>query len=110
MATTDFLQWNPTGSNMESDATYLADSQRLAGATDGEQLASILGNKLFYQLSTLCAAIGQFGVNQGVSTSDGGGASNSVTNLATALEAFIATLHSPQFTGTVTIGSTAIEL
>lgn len=49
--TTNFQVWNPSQANQESDATYLADTQRVGGAVDNTPLPATLGNKLFYQVS-----------------------------------------------------------
>jgi hypothetical protein len=70
MATTNFLQWNPTQANQESDAAYLADSQRSGGAVDNTPLPATLGNKGFYQWSTFIAAFCQMLADKGYSTSD----------------------------------------
>jgi len=69
MATTNFQQWNPTASNQESDAAYTSDAQRVGGASSGE-FPSQLANKLFYQLSTFIAALGQMLSTKGYATSD----------------------------------------
>lgn len=70
MASTNFLQFNPSLNNAESDATYLADTQRLGGATTAAIFASVLANKLFYQQSTFVAAFCQMMVNKGYSPND----------------------------------------
>jgi len=68
-ASTNFQQWNPTASNQESDAAYLADAQRTGGASSGE-FPSPTANKLFYQSSTFVAALCQMLAAKGYSTSD----------------------------------------
>jgi hypothetical protein len=68
--TTNLLQWNPTGANQETDAAYLADSQRAGGATDPSLFASVLANKAFYQWSTYLYAFFTAFANKGFSTSD----------------------------------------
>ena len=68
-AATNFLQWNPTASNQESDAAYTADAQRTGGASSGE-FPSPTANKLFYQSSTFVAALCQMLAAKGYSTSD----------------------------------------
>lgn len=70
MATTNFLQWNPSQSNQESDSTYLADSQRTGGAVDNTPLPAALGNKVFYQASTFIAAFCGMLAAKNYSTSD----------------------------------------
>lgn len=71
MATTNFKQWNPTGANIESDATYTADSQRSGGAGSGSIFASALANKLFFQLTVFVTALATALVNKGYSPNDG---------------------------------------
>jgi hypothetical protein len=70
MGTTNFLQWNPTKNNQETDIAYEADSQRVDGAQLDAIFASILANKLFYQLATFVAAFGQMMANKGYTMSD----------------------------------------
>lgn len=70
MASTNFLQWNPSTTNQETDPEYLADSQRTGGAVNNTPFLAPLGNKAFYQWSTFCAAFGQMMANKGYSTSD----------------------------------------
>jgi len=70
MATTDFLQWNPTQANQEDDATYLADTQRTNGIALDDIMPSARMNKMFYQWSTFIAAFCQMLVAKGFSTSD----------------------------------------
>jgi len=67
---TNFLQWNPTEANQETDAEYTADTLRAGGATVDALFPSPLANKLFFQASTMAAAIAQFMVAQGISASD----------------------------------------
>lgn len=70
MPSTNFLQWNSSETNQETDAEYLADSQRLGGAPVGAVFPSPLANKIFYQLSTFCTAFANFMVANGQSASD----------------------------------------
>jgi hypothetical protein len=70
MATTNLLQWNPTAANQETDAQYLADSQRLAGAVNPELFNDVLANKLFFQLTTYLAAQYTAFASKGFNTSD----------------------------------------
>jgi hypothetical protein len=67
---TNLLVWNPGAANQEDDATYAADVQRSGGATTDAIFASPLANKLFYQLSTFCAAFAQALVAKGYTVSD----------------------------------------
>jgi hypothetical protein len=69
-ATTNLLQFNPGGLNQETDVQYAADSLRSGGAVDGAFFDAILANKLFYQLTTMMAAIAALGETYGISTSD----------------------------------------
>lgn len=86
MATTNFLQWNPNAANQESDATYGSDSQRSGGAGVGSIFASVLANKLFYQLSIFVTALATALRNKGYTTTDG------ATSPSTALAALTAVL------------------
>jgi hypothetical protein len=70
MATTDFIQFNPAAINQESDAQYLADSQRAGGYGVNNPVPSPLLNKFSYQASTFCAAFCQMMAAKGYSTSD----------------------------------------
>jgi hypothetical protein len=102
----DFLVFNPNQNNQESDSAYNGDSNRANGFPSGVGGAgvivlSLLLNKALNQSSVMAAALGQFGANQGQTMSDA-----SEANLVTALQAFLATLNSPAFTGTPT-GPTA---
>jgi hypothetical protein len=64
------LPWNPTAANQETDAQYLADSQRAGGATDPSVFESVLANKAFFQWSTYLTALFQAFANKGFTTSD----------------------------------------
>ena len=70
MATTNLLTWNPTAVGQETDAEYLADSQRAGGATDPSLFDAALANKAFYQWSTYLTALFQAFANKGFTTSD----------------------------------------
>lgn len=70
MATTNALQWNPTAVNQETDAQYLADSQRAGGATDPSVFLSLLANKAYFQWSTYITALFQAFAAKGFTTSD----------------------------------------
>jgi hypothetical protein len=66
----NFVQWNPSSSNQESDAAYAADSQRSGGAPDGSTFPAITANKLFYQLSTGITALMQMMALKGYDVND----------------------------------------
>jgi hypothetical protein len=68
--TTNLIPWNPTGANQETDAQYLADSQRAGGAVDPEFFDATLANKAFYQWSTYLTALFQAFAAKGFTTSD----------------------------------------
>ena len=68
--TTNLLVWNPTSANQETDAQYLADSQRVGGAADPEFFDATLANKLFYQMSTYLTALFTAFAAKGFTTSD----------------------------------------
>ena len=70
MATTNLIPWNPTAVNQETDAQYLADSQRAGGATNPSEFAAVLANKAFYQWSTYLTALFTAFANKGFTTSD----------------------------------------
>ena len=70
MSTTNLLQWNPTAANQETDAQYLADSQRSGGATNPSLFDATLANKLFYQTTTYLYALFTAFANKGFTTSD----------------------------------------
>ena len=59
MGSSNFLPFNPTATNQESDAAYLADSQRAGGYGVDNIVPSALLNKVQYQASIFCAAFGQ---------------------------------------------------
>lgn len=84
MATTNLLQWNPTAANQESDAQYLADSQRVGGATDPSIFEAELANKAFYQWSTYLTALFQAFAAKGFTTSD-----SNLNTLAATCSAFL---------------------
>jgi hypothetical protein len=67
---TNFLQWNPNGVNQETDTQYAADAMRSGGATDPSVFASVLANKLFYQLTTFVAALATALANKGFTVND----------------------------------------
>jgi hypothetical protein len=70
MATTNFLVFNPSVVNQETDAEYAADSQRSGGYGVDNIVPSPLLNKATHQPTTFCAAFGQMMAAKGYSTSD----------------------------------------
>lgn len=70
MASTNYLQWNPTAANQEDDAAYLADSQRSGGATNPSIFNALLANKAFFQWSTFATAFAQAAVALGFNFND----------------------------------------
>jgi len=70
MASTNLIQWNPSATNQETDAEYLADSQRSGGYGTNNIVPSPLLNKATYQVTTFCAAFGQMMAAKGYTTSD----------------------------------------
>ena len=68
--TTNFLQFNPTQANQETDAEYAGDATRTSGALDGNAWPDSSANKTLYQVSTMTAALGQMLANKGFSVSD----------------------------------------
>lgn len=63
-------QWNPGGGNQETDAAYTADPLRSGGAPANAIFPSPTANKLFYQLSTFCAAFAAALSAKGLNVSD----------------------------------------
>ena len=70
MATSSFLQFNPTAANQETDAAYLTDATRTGGAGVGAIWPSVSANKTLYQVSTAIAALMQMMANKGFTVSD----------------------------------------
>lgn len=69
MATNNFKVFNESMSNIESDAQYAADAQRIGGVVPGVA-SSVLHNKLYRQVSIMVAALGQLAANRGYNASD----------------------------------------
>lgn len=76
----DFLVFNPAGNNALSQASYNANSARLNGITPGIAPKELY-NKLFLQVSTMSAALGEIMNDYGLDASD-----SNFTALKTALE------------------------
>ena len=70
MATSNFLPFNPTQSNQETDSEYLADATRTGGAGVDAIWPSTSANKTLYQVSTGIAALMQMMANKGFTVSD----------------------------------------
>lgn len=70
MATSNFLLWNPTQSNQETDAQYNADPTRAGGAGVDGLFSSSLANKAFYQWATFVYCFGQMMAAKGYAMSD----------------------------------------
>ena len=68
--TTNFIQFNPTAANQETDLAYSGDSQRQNGAINGQLFNDILANKAFYQWSTFITALANALVNKNYSPMD----------------------------------------
>lgn len=66
---TNFLQFDPIKNNMQSDSIYQASSFRSQGAMTGIASASA-HNKLFYQLSTMIAALAHMMESKGYPMED----------------------------------------
>lgn len=84
MPTSNFLQWDPSLINAETDAEYAADSLRSGGAPVDAVFPSATANKGFYQWSTMAAAIAAYMVAQGQNAED--------SNLATLAANFAAAI------------------
>jgi hypothetical protein len=104
--TSNFLQWNPTQANQESDATFATDPQRLAGAANPSEFASALGNKCFYQWSTFVAAFAQMMATKGYTMSDASLATLASVLAAVVTDADIAGILATYFPWTQSQGGT----
>ena len=96
----NFLQWNPSKVNQEDDTEYAVDSQRLGGADLEELFPSETANKLFYQVTTMVAGIGQMMSNKGYTMSDA-----NFANLVTALANILTKADFGDAAGTVCQGN-----
>ena len=70
MASTNFLQHNPTLANQQTDAQYAAEATRTGGIALDQLLASPWLNKVWYQSSTFVAALAGALAAKGYPTSD----------------------------------------
>lgn len=67
---TNFLQWNPSQVNQDTDVQYQGDTQRIGGAPVGTPFPSRTGNKVLYQCTTGVAALMQMMANKGFTVTD----------------------------------------
>lgn len=70
MGSTNILLWDPNLSNAESDAAYVADSQRSGGALTDAILPSPLANKAWYQFSAMASGLATALANKGYVVND----------------------------------------
>jgi len=94
---TNFLQWDSGKANIETDVQYNADTMRSGGAVSGV-FPSPLANKLFYQLATMVAALGQMLSNKGytISDSDFNALVAALSNIRTNVDIYAKYLAAPQ--------------
>jgi hypothetical protein len=95
MADTDFSQFNPPATNIETDATFQSDSTRTGGITFDQIMSSVLANKILYQASTMNRSLALMLVNKGYSPKDGTSpyqADSSSNAAVTALSAVLANI------------------
>lgn len=86
MATNNFIEFDTAKTDIQTDAEYAADSQRVNGVATG-MARTAFHNKLFRQLSVMVAAIGQVIADLGTSVSD--------TSVSTLVTSFKNTILSP---------------
>lgn len=103
MAGSNFIQWNPTAANQETDSQYAADSQRSGGATNPSVFDARLANKLFFQLSTAVAALCQAMANKGFTMSDA-----SLASLTTQFQNILTTADGKSSMRTVTYAANLV--
>jgi hypothetical protein len=65
----NILQFDAAKNNIQTDIAYAASSDRTQGVQTGAAHSNV-HNKLFYQLSTLCAALGEMMAAKGYAISD----------------------------------------
>lgn len=106
-ASTDFLQWNPTAANQETDASYSTDAMRVAGASTAAIFPSTLANKLFFQCTTFISAFCQMLAAKGYSTSDASISAlvSVLMNVKTASE-FLTAIQTVAYASSVTFDAT----
>lgn len=88
---TNILQFDPSATNMLSDADYTSSTSRTGGVGSG-LAQSALHNKLFYQTSTVCLGIAQALANLGYTINDSSvaGITSAVSKAFTAINAVVA--------------------
>jgi hypothetical protein len=69
MASNNFLQFDTTKSNLQSDAAYASETDRTHGVQTGAARSNV-HNKLFYQVSTMVAGLAQAMADKGFAMSD----------------------------------------
>lgn len=86
--TNDFVVFDPTSTNIDSQSTYVADTRKANGFTTGI-VPSALCNKIWRQATALAAVIGQFIANStGANVADDGTTATILTNLSNARKSF----------------------
>jgi hypothetical protein len=70
MGSSNFLQFNPSAANQQTDAQYLTDATRVGGAGVDAEWPSPSANKTLYQGSTGVTALMQMMANKGFAVSD----------------------------------------
>jgi hypothetical protein len=100
--TTNFLQFNPTQSNQQTDSVYAADALRSGGVQLNNQLPSVMLNKMWYQMSTFVAAFCQMLVGKNYSPMD-----TSVSALAALLANVLTNADTQPSLSVVTFSPTA---
>ena len=106
MASSNFQQWNPTQANQENDSAYSSDSQRSGGAPTGgtTRFPSATFNKFAFQVSTMCAALANFIVSEGLSADDSN-LTTLQTNLTQAILNACASVLDPALASLAPIGA-----
>jgi hypothetical protein len=101
---TNFLQINPNATNQESDAAYASDTQRSGGMVSGV-FASILANKIFYQMSIFVTAMCHMLTGKNYSPNDGSASpGTALSALTTILSNILTNYDRPLFNGPAAVG------
>jgi len=108
MGSTNFLPFNPTQANQDTDAEYLIDSTRTGGAGVDAIWPSKSANKTLYQASNGVYALMQMMANKGFVTSDANLATLTavLANILTTAD-IPAALQSVSWASTVTLNAAA---
>lgn len=85
MGSSNILPWDQPQTNMDNDATYAADAQRISGGIDGVEFPSATYNKFALQSSGIAYAVGQFLASKGFTISD-----SNLPNIVAALQTLFA--------------------